>query len=107
MHPVSPASDLSQQQHFQQRLQERLTAGDIVRFDRDGAICIKQLLTPEEVALLRDGIDANLAAPSPRAKVASRPETRAASSRTSATGRTSRSLAALCATRRWPWPRSA
>ena len=33
MHPVSPASDLSQQQHFQQRLQERLTADDIARFE--------------------------------------------------------------------------
>jgi len=31
------------------------------------------LLSPDEVALLREGIDANLAAPSPRAKVASRP----------------------------------
>ena len=43
-------------------------------FQRDGAVCIRQLLSPDEVALLRSGIDANLAAPSPRAKVASRPE---------------------------------
>jgi ectoine hydroxylase-related dioxygenase (phytanoyl-CoA dioxygenase family) len=42
-------------------------------FGRDGAVCVRQLLTPDEVALLRQGIDANLAAPSPRAKVASRP----------------------------------
>ena len=78
MPPFSPAIDLRQperfQQHFQQRLQARLTSDDIARFDRDGALCIKQLLTPNEVALLRDGIDANLAAPSPRAKVASRPD---------------------------------
>jgi ectoine hydroxylase-related dioxygenase (phytanoyl-CoA dioxygenase family) len=40
---------------------------------RDGAVCVRQLLSPAEVALLREGIDANLAAPSPRAKVASRP----------------------------------
>ena len=40
---------------------------------RDGAVCVRQLLSPDEVALLREGIDANLAAPSPRAKVASRP----------------------------------
>ena len=59
---------------LQQRVAQRLTADDIARFDRDGALCIKQLLTPDEVALLRDGIDANLAAPSPRAKVASRPD---------------------------------
>ena len=35
-------------------------------------MCVRQLLSPAEVALLREGIDANLAAPSPRAKVASR-----------------------------------
>ena len=63
----SSALDTPLQARFQQRLQERLTADDIARFDRDGAICIKQLLTRDEVALLRDGIDANLAAPSPRA----------------------------------------
>ena len=70
----SSALDTPLPARFQQRLQERLTADDIARFDRDGALCIKQLLTPDEVALLRDGIDANLAAPSPRAKVASRPD---------------------------------
>ncbi len=70
----SSALDTPLPARFQQRLQERLTADDIARFDRDGAICIKQLLTRDEVALLRDGIDANLAAPSPRAKVASRPD---------------------------------
>lgn len=43
-------------------------------FQRDGAVCIRQLLSPDEVALLRQGIDANLAAPSPRALVASRPD---------------------------------
>lgn len=42
-------------------------------FRRDGAVCLRGLLTPAEVELLREGIDANLAAPSPRAKVASRP----------------------------------
>jgi len=43
-------------------------------YARDGAVCLRQLLTPAEVALLRDGIDANLAQPSPRAIVASRPD---------------------------------
>ena len=57
----------------EQRLRERLTPALVEDFKRDGAVCVRQLLTPEEVALLREGIDANLAAPSPRAKVASRP----------------------------------
>ncbi len=46
----------------------------IERFQRDGAICIRQLFTPEEMAVLRAGIDANLARLSPRAKVASSPD---------------------------------
>ena len=41
-------------------------------FARDGAVCLRGLLNADEVALLRAGIDANIAAPSPRAKVASR-----------------------------------
>ena len=41
-------------------------------FARDGAVCIRGLLTPDEIALLREGIDSNLAQPSMRAKVASR-----------------------------------
>lgn len=57
-----------------QRVQERVTPGLVADFARDGAVCIRQLLTPGEVALLREGIDANLATPSPRAKVASRPD---------------------------------
>jgi len=43
-------------------------------FRADGAVCVRGLLSPEELELLRAGIDANLARPSPRAKVASRPE---------------------------------
>ena len=57
----------------QTRLRERLTPALVEDFRRDGAVCVRQLLSPDEVALLRQGIDANLAAPSPRAKVASRP----------------------------------
>jgi ectoine hydroxylase-related dioxygenase (phytanoyl-CoA dioxygenase family) len=40
-------------------------------FQRDGAICLRQLFTPVEIALLRAGIDANLAGLSPRAIIAS------------------------------------
>jgi ectoine hydroxylase-related dioxygenase (phytanoyl-CoA dioxygenase family) len=59
---------------LQRRLNERLSDQLVKDFQRDGAVCIRQLLTPDEVALLREGIEANLAAPSPRAKVASRPD---------------------------------
>ncbi|MEO7852943.1 MAG: phytanoyl-CoA dioxygenase family protein [Rubrivivax sp.] len=52
-------------------LNRTVTAEDVEAFRRDGAVCLRQLLTPAEVALLRQGIDANLAAPSARAKVAS------------------------------------
>ncbi len=46
--------------------------GDTVEsFQRDGAVCLRQLFGPEEIAALRAGIDANLARLSPRAKVAS------------------------------------
>ena len=51
---------------------QRVTPELVEAFRRDGAVCVRQLLSPDEVALLREGIDANLAAPSPRAKVASR-----------------------------------
>jgi len=43
----------------------------VAAFQRDGAVCIRQLFSPEEMQTLRRGIDANLAALSPRAKVAS------------------------------------
>lgn len=45
----------------------------VAAFQRDGAVCLRQALTPAEVQRLQRGIDANLAAPSPRAIVASRP----------------------------------
>jgi ectoine hydroxylase-related dioxygenase (phytanoyl-CoA dioxygenase family) len=43
----------------------------IERFQRDGAMRIRQLFRPQEIAILRSGIDENLAHLSPRAKVAS------------------------------------
>ncbi|WP_313079531.1 phytanoyl-CoA dioxygenase family protein [Pulveribacter sp.] len=61
-------------QEIERRVQERVTPDVVEAFARDGAVCLRQLLNPDEVALLRQGIDANLAAPSPRAKVASRPD---------------------------------
>jgi ectoine hydroxylase-related dioxygenase (phytanoyl-CoA dioxygenase family) len=44
---------------------------DIARFQRDGALCIRKLLSPDQVEALRQGIDLNLGDLSPRAKVAS------------------------------------
>ena len=46
----------------------------VAAFARDGAACLKGLFTEDEIALLRRGIDENLAHPGPRAKVASRPD---------------------------------
>ncbi|MDP3269913.1 MAG: phytanoyl-CoA dioxygenase family protein [Legionella sp.] len=46
----------------------------VVQFQQNGAVCLRQFLTPEEVDLLRTGIEYNLAALSNRAKVASRPD---------------------------------
>lgn len=46
----------------------------VAAFQTDGAVVLRGLLTPDEVASLRQGIDANLAAPSLRAIVASRPD---------------------------------
>ena len=56
------------------RARQAVTPELIEAFAHDGAVCLRQLLSPAEVQRLREGIDANLAQPSPRAKVASRPE---------------------------------
>jgi phytanoyl-CoA dioxygenase PhyH len=49
----------------------RVSDEEVESFQRDGAAVLRGLLEPHEVELLRRGIDANLAHPSPRAKVAS------------------------------------
>lgn len=49
-----------------------ISAADVESFQRDGAVCLRGLFSREQIDLLRAGIDANLANPSPRAKVASR-----------------------------------
>src|SRR5471030_1799573 len=63
------------------RLARAVTPQVMEDYHRDGAVCIRQIFTQEEVALLREGIDINLRAPSPRAKVASHPTIRAGSSK--------------------------
>lgn len=56
-------------------LAEALVTPDVAEaYARDGVVCLRGVLRPGEVQRLREGIDANLAAPSPRAKVASRPD---------------------------------
>jgi ectoine hydroxylase-related dioxygenase (phytanoyl-CoA dioxygenase family) len=52
----------------------KVTQDDVDTFQLDGAVCLRQVLSADDVALLREGIDANLANPSSRAKVASRPD---------------------------------
>ena len=56
------------------RARERVTEQMVADYQRDGAVCIRQLLRPEELALLEAGIESNLASLSPRAKLASRAE---------------------------------
>jgi ectoine hydroxylase-related dioxygenase (phytanoyl-CoA dioxygenase family) len=46
---------------------------EIDTFQRDGAVCLRGMIAPSDLAVLRDGIDANLAHPSPRAKIANGP----------------------------------
>jgi hypothetical protein len=48
-----------------------IEAGLIEQFQRDGAVCIRQLFAPGEIETLRAGIDLNLRALSPRAIIAS------------------------------------
>jgi ectoine hydroxylase-related dioxygenase (phytanoyl-CoA dioxygenase family) len=61
-------------QILMQRARAAATPQAVSDYQRDGAVCLRQLLKPDEVALLRRGINTNLAKPSPRAKVASRPD---------------------------------
>ncbi len=57
-----------------ERARAAITPDIAAAYLRDGAVCLRQMITPDEVTLLRRGIDANLAQPSPRAIVASRPD---------------------------------
>ena len=52
----------------------RLSAEDLEAFSRDGAIIVRGLFTPAEVALIERGIERNLAEPGPMFKVASTPD---------------------------------
>jgi len=54
------------------RAQAIVTPDVVAAYQRDGAVVLRGILNADEVATLQRGIDANLAAPSPRAIVASR-----------------------------------
>jgi hypothetical protein len=51
-----------------------LASDRLEAFRRDGAVCVRGAFSPEEVALVERGIERNLAEPSRRAIVASRPD---------------------------------
>lgn len=51
-----------------------ITDSLVKEYEENGAVCIRQMLTVDEIELLRQGIDENLTHPSSRFKVASRPE---------------------------------
>jgi ectoine hydroxylase-related dioxygenase (phytanoyl-CoA dioxygenase family) len=52
----------------------KVASSDIAAFQLDGAVCLRQVLSRADIGLLRAGIDLNLACPSARAKIASRPD---------------------------------
>jgi ectoine hydroxylase-related dioxygenase (phytanoyl-CoA dioxygenase family) len=61
-------------QNLKERLAGAVTPELAEAFRRDGAVCVRNVFSEDEIALLREGIERNLAAPSERAKVASRPD---------------------------------
>jgi ectoine hydroxylase-related dioxygenase (phytanoyl-CoA dioxygenase family) len=59
---------------IQQRVARAVTDDLVQEFRTNGAVRIRNIFSSDELALLRDAIDRNIAGPSPRAKVASRPD---------------------------------
>lgn len=57
-----------------QRIASTVREEDVAAYQAEGAVCIRQLFSAAEIDALRAGIDANIARPSPRSKVASRPD---------------------------------
>jgi ectoine hydroxylase-related dioxygenase (phytanoyl-CoA dioxygenase family) len=70
--PINRQTDLHET--LTKRVRERLSQALVEDFQRDGAIVVRQLLNAQELNTLTEGIEANLAHPSPRAIVASRPD---------------------------------
>jgi ectoine hydroxylase-related dioxygenase (phytanoyl-CoA dioxygenase family) len=59
---------------IEQRVARAVTPELIAEFRKNGAVRIRHIFSSDELAMLREGIDNNIATPSPRAKVASRPD---------------------------------
>ncbi|MFC7519036.1 phytanoyl-CoA dioxygenase family protein [Herbaspirillum sp. GCM10030257] len=60
--------------NIQQRVAACVTPELVQEYHRNGAVCVRGLFSPDEIQLLTQGIEKNLAAPSPSSKVASRPD---------------------------------
>ncbi|QTD45720.1 phytanoyl-CoA dioxygenase family protein [Ottowia testudinis] len=71
---TNPAPTTTASADARQRAERAATPELIERYARDGAVCMPGLLNADELALLRQGIDANIAQPSAGAKVASLPD---------------------------------
>lgn len=71
--PHTPAAR-STPTELQARAAAVVTPDTVASYAAQGAVVLRGLLNPAEVELLRQGIDANLAAPGPRAIVASQPD---------------------------------
>lgn len=54
------------------RAKSAITPTHISTYKKEGVLCLRQVLTLNEIELLRDGIELNLLSPSPRAKIASK-----------------------------------
>jgi ectoine hydroxylase-related dioxygenase (phytanoyl-CoA dioxygenase family) len=59
-------------QQIVQRVKKLLTQAHIDAYKKDGAVCIRQVLTTTEIEVLREGIALNLHSPSHRIKIASK-----------------------------------
>ncbi|KTC90694.1 phytanoyl-CoA dioxygenase family protein [Fluoribacter dumoffii] len=61
-------------QQILQRVEAAVKQTHIDAYKKDGAVCIRQIITAEEIELLREGIESNLQFPSHRVKIASKNE---------------------------------
>jgi len=61
-------------QRAMERARSVVGPAEITAYRRDGAVCLRGILSPDDVEMCRQGIAANMAAPSERANVASRPD---------------------------------
>lgn len=61
-------------QQILQRVEAAVKQTHIDAYKKDGAVCIRQIITGEEIELLREGIESNLQFPSHRVKIASKNE---------------------------------